>query len=787
MPTITTGAASPFLPGMVADTPSSKPVSWTCDDHVVHLVFAFRLPNADDLQPDTLNGTASALRKHLLSLRWGDVLEQLAGQKKAARKRCEEDLRKLQEKLNADPKDRPTHAALARANSDLMHAQRVELALTKFANSQPEALHEPASAGTDTEISERNQALTRAPSEVWRAIEPNQAHNQLHHDLVAVVGELLHGGKVEKDSNANVFLGLPPIEVHLPRLLNSQKFAVSLRGAALDRLDCAGISRETAGRLGLTVLSVKLYFMASGIIIVAMGLRFCELGKQMVKARDWESMPNDSEQEKAARSAAKNRADKAAAHAVSSVPHALLEEGLYALGHAPDRGQVLTAVRVLRPRAVTQELPAGRDAVLDPRLGHAARLAGEADYNDADGTGAVKQGAPREVLQTVNPYAWGSKDTAPGSADPRPPLLLVDDLGRLALGQLLEALMDFSVSESSDVTERGEHRGDGLLSQLQPVGDRDHGRVFTFCAAIYGAETPDSELPTLAYTLSRRFGSDYQIAPEDVTQTVVRTFENVSHAMATQGAAITLRQSGAAFIEAFCSSAVPSTYLPLAILNYHEYLHLLHLTQECAFMPNVKEPKCDKDRLVRMRVALAAFRLYFRFGHVSDLAHHNQVHRAWRNALELDRMLQDLVLDVREAEQVLSQIHRTAEQERHDREAKAEQERQERDAKTKAHWRRVTGIGMCLLSTSVAMHVLEAAHELYHPSRAWILHLMNVDVFANAESCRAMGHSPLICKAVEIVREAHHLEGWSFLLAVVVGVVLGTATYRSGGKGGEGH
>lgn len=569
----------------------------------------------------------------------------------------------------------------------------------------------------------------------WRVIERDVARKRLHADLLPVVDQLLNGGGAQgparTDGHAEgPYSGAPPLEVHAPDLLGRQAYALRLSKAARSRLARAGVSPSTAQRVAVVPEAATLFMLASGVAMLALHLRVQLLG-------------------------ARPTTDGS----LAALPQPLLEEAAYALGHANDREeQLLRAARAVAPRGAQATLPAGTMVVPDATIGHAMRPATEDDLAAAARTpDAGGRAAPRPLPLLL--------DVQEGSSDS---ILLAQDDEQLSLDDLLARLTGLPAAAWTGQTNLARAAGSPLVA----AGDSRHGRRFLLCSALYASETPDDELPRLAYSLARRYGADYLLSGDEFGTSTVRPFGNICHAMATQGAAIVIRDTGAPFVRDFVDAAVPATYLPLAVLNYHEYLQLRHLTQECAFMPDVVEPAHDKDRLMRLRSALAAFRLYFRFSHVSDLAHHNRVHRAWRDALDLDRMLQEVTLDVREAEQVLARIHQDAEDARHHRE--------ERERK---RWRKLGVVGLALAGFAAWMHLFEALLDLVFPRKAWLLQALKGD----GRSWSELASDPALREVLHLYHAAHTWEAIAVAAAVLLGVAVGVFASKGGSHGAAGH
>ena len=157
----------------------------------------------------------------------------------------------------------------------------------------------------------------------------------------------------------------------------------------------------------------------------------------------------------------------------------------------------------------------------------------------------------------------------------------------------------------------------------------------------------------LAYRLASKFTEDYELLDPQVEKATLRTFANIRHCMTTQGASIVAESNGAEQIENFIMDMAKKSYLPLALVNIHEYFYLLGLAQESAIFPEFGIPAKQRKSLIKLRNDLAQFRLFYRFSHVSQMNHHNEVHRAWRSALALDALLNEAARDVAEADKLL--------------------------------------------------------------------------------------------------------------------------------------
>jgi hypothetical protein len=548
----------------------------------------------------------------------------------------------------------------------------------------------------------------------WRAVARARAADSIHADLLPIVDRILNGGDLTEATRADRFVGLPPLE--LSPGSHQGDYLLSFNPTAVARLQAAGVSRLAVESLGLGIESSRLHVFATGFAIVALAVRFKCLGA--------DDRP---------------------------LPVALLREALYALGHAPDRGQVLLPVKAEFQRT-EQPLTSGDWVTLHRDAGGiVARSAAREDPAIDDATRVTH---PRRLARVV-----AARDGEPGSTP-----LLVFHTGD-GLGTNLPALLDSWL--------------DNL--EVATVAAR-HGRAFTYVAGLFEEDMSSEQLAAVAYTLSRRLSSDYELATADIAEHVLRPFENVVHAAATQGAAVAVRRSRAEFVQRFVDGAVRASYLPITLLNYHEYLYLRHLTQEVGFMPATRSSDDDIERMKSLRHSLTAFRTYLRFSHISDIAHHNMVHQFGRKGLDLDAMLNELTRDVREGEQVLAQ-RRAEQQEQRQRAADEQHHAQAELLRRRAQfWNRWGAIGLALGSIAGLLHLVEGVVNWAYPGRRFLLQTLKGDHV----TWQALTERTDLKEVVSMVERAHDLETVLLVLSVVLGICLGWIAHKAGSKLG-GH
>ncbi len=204
-----------------------------------------------------------------------------------------------------------------------------------------------------------------------------------------------------------------------------------------------------------------------------------------------------------------------------------------------------------------------------------------------------------------------------------------------------------------------------LLQQLiMPAGFSEEStlnRLLTYSSVRFAASLPDNETIDFAFRLARRYHSEHGSSGEELTLYSLKPFKEIMHFVAMEGGALILQEDpenpGNDFIKRFIEGPVPSVYMPLALLTYHEFIWLLRITQDSAIPLNFQLPNHDQaDKLRQMGRDLLQFRLSYRFSHVSLISMHNQVYQKWREIFDLNEMLSQANVDVSEAEQYLQTL-----------------------------------------------------------------------------------------------------------------------------------
>jgi hypothetical protein len=239
--------------------------------------------------------------------------------------------------------------------------------------------------------------------------------------------------------------------------------------------------------------------------------------------------------------------------------------------------------------------------------------------------------------QAINSVVWATKDEDEALKN-EPAFSLNKFAGSLITGAVL-----------------GE--ADRLTLVPQQIDWMTTTRVFTYSAVQFRSPFADSDARRqFAYRLCNKYTSDYSVHEERMRSTLVSAFDNVLHGASIEGGCVVVEETEVDFLKTYTSKVGRPLYLALVLVSFHEFRHLMALTQESTLYVNCDEPaEEDVAQLRRLKHDLINFHLFFRFSHASMISHHNVVHKAWREAFSLDRMLEEVTSDVTEAEKVLSE------------------------------------------------------------------------------------------------------------------------------------
>ena len=181
-------------------------------------------------------------------------------------------------------------------------------------------------------------------------------------------------------------------------------------------------------------------------------------------------------------------------------------------------------------------------------------------------------------------------------------------------------------------------------------------RAFTFIVATTSEKLHESSRKNLAARLARRLNADYSSHDGLEGVRFATPFETVTHACAADGGAILVSSAdGIDFLENYANSVTESVYLKLALLAHKEYHDLIFLSQgvstriEHSDIDQRDELVAKLDQISRVQERFLNFRLAHRFSVVSFSSNHELVNKAWRDAMNTDRILSDIDADVRDA------------------------------------------------------------------------------------------------------------------------------------------
>ena len=163
---------------------------------------------------------------------------------------------------------------------------------------------------------------------------------------------------------------------------------------------------------------------------------------------------------------------------------------------------------------------------------------------------------------------------------------------------------------------------------------------------------PDPDLlDKLLVRLSRHYTDAYDIVDEQHGIQHVGEFNTVQHRFALEGTATAIisSQKDSDFLYDYHNATYLRHYLPITLLAVHEYFHLVSLTNDSGFWPEINtHDNQSLQQLEILRDKILKFRLCFRYSTVSRIGMHNDTNKALRKVFNLNEMLTELDLDTQE-------------------------------------------------------------------------------------------------------------------------------------------
>jgi hypothetical protein len=165
-------------------------------------------------------------------------------------------------------------------------------------------------------------------------------------------------------------------------------------------------------------------------------------------------------------------------------------------------------------------------------------------------------------------------------------------------------------------------------------------RLYTYTAVTLPRfETDSGAARRLAFKLARHYTADYQPGEDQIAAAIYQPFVPVIHAFSLEGAA-TVVDGGTDFMAEQFGARIRQSYLPLAILAYHEHAYLIDMTHD--------------DRQKTSSAVIGRFLDYrrrYRLPLVSDLEMHNAAYDRLRHSLHNDLLIEKLARDSTESYQ----------------------------------------------------------------------------------------------------------------------------------------
>ena len=189
-------------------------------------------------------------------------------------------------------------------------------------------------------------------------------------------------------------------------------------------------------------------------------------------------------------------------------------------------------------------------------------------------------------------------------------------------------------------------------------GKATQRRWYSYTQALLAEGTPDADAEILAQRLGGRFTTDYgDLTDPSANFQKLKLFNNIQHLISTQGAATIVTNTGTQHDRQFITDRGQQVYLPICLLAYHTYVHLIELTEQSGFFPNEDDPGEDLEKIERLRTRLARYRLFFRAADVSTLRPPNAVYHAWREAFATTDKERRLEKDLEYAKLILEHVN----------------------------------------------------------------------------------------------------------------------------------
>jgi len=163
--------------------------------------------------------------------------------------------------------------------------------------------------------------------------------------------------------------------------------------------------------------------------------------------------------------------------------------------------------------------------------------------------------------------------------------------------------------------------------------------------------------------LARRLTRDYKCSGESPATHYAESFDTITHACAIEGGSLLVSSpDNVEFLENFSKSAGQNIYWPMALIAHKEFHDLIALVQGSSI--NIEHEDStqaeilqDKIKtLVKMQERVLNFRLSHHNSVASFSENHNLVQAAWRKAMHIERMMEDLSEDVSEATTYLQSL-----------------------------------------------------------------------------------------------------------------------------------